>query len=160
MKLLDKDETEWALTLASLEKLPENEGSKVTIRKWAKYVGYKSVPMGSPLDDRITFDCAKTLLAYVGMLTLGGADGKTFVLVPDKGTEVGIGRFWKTYKEYALLQVNVVRNNRIKRLSELIKKGTFLVSNRGSHVIILRKSDDHPTSRAGEVRGRLKDGVR
>jgi hypothetical protein len=160
MKLLGKDETEWALFLATLEKLLENEGNKVAIRKWAKYVGYKGVPMGSPLDDRITFDCAKTLLPYVGMLTMGGADGETFVLVPGHGTEVGIGRFWKTYKEYALLQVNVVRNNRIKRLSELFKKGTFVVGNRRGRASNRLKSDDRPTSRAGEVRGRLKSVVR
>ena len=161
MKLLDKDEMEWALLLATLENLPENEGNKVAIRKWAKHVGYKGVPMGSPLDDRITFDCAKTLLSYVGMLTMG-ADGKTFVLVPENATEQGIGRFWKTYKEYALLQVNVVRNNRIKRLSELFKKGTlFVVGNRRrNRASMRRKSGDRPTSRSGEVRGQLKCVVR
>jgi hypothetical protein len=155
MKLLDKDETEWALLLAGWEKLTVDDGTKVTIRKWAKYVGYKRMPMGSPLDDRITFECAKTLLYYVGMLTLGGEDGKTFVLAPG-ATEPGIGRFWKTYKDYAVLQVNMVRNNRIKRLSEFFKKGTLLVGNGRSRASIRRKSDDRPTCRAGEVRGQLK----
>ena len=120
MKLLGETEDQWTIRRMTVSKEvgPMNDEIRRKIAKWAKDDAYTGAPLGTPYDDRITFDFAKKLMCYLGYLKKTADD--QVVQVEEGGVVVvskdGLAVFWETYYKEAKRFVSVARNNKIARL--------------------------------------------
>jgi hypothetical protein len=122
MKLLGETEDQWSMrgVMASKEAGSMDKEIKRKIAEWAMVEAYPSMPLGSPNDDRITFDFAKKLMCYLGYLKK--TPDNQVQQVEEGGvvivTKDALAVFWETYKKEAKRCVSVARNNKIARLKK------------------------------------------